>query len=241
VTAGPSGTRLLYAGLALTLVTIAIPIRLEGEWITMAWAVEGAILVWSGFRAGSAAMRGAACVLFALVVLLLFTQEIEAPRTLFNARCASFVTAIAAFAAAFALSRRHPDAHTPDERKVFGAVGVAANVLAVWGLSLEILDHFGRTPFTLDRDLARQVGLSVFWAAWAAALIVVGVARRAAALRWQGLALIGLVVFKVFVFDLSFLERAYRILSFLALGLALLVISFLYQRRLAGERTGREP
>lgn len=55
---------------------------------------------------------------------------------------------------------------------------------------------------------------------------------RSPALRWQGLTLLTLAVFKVFVFDLSFLERAYRILSFLALGLLLLVVSFLYQRKL---------
>ena len=42
----------LGAGLALTFVTLAIPIRLEGEWITMAWAIEGAVLIWGGFRSG---------------------------------------------------------------------------------------------------------------------------------------------------------------------------------------------
>jgi len=41
---------------------------------------------------------------------------------------------------------------------------------------------------------------------------------------------------KVFVFDLSYLERFYRILSFFVLGCVLLVVSFLYQRKLARER-----
>src|SRR5205814_832150 len=44
---GQSATaRLLFAGLALTFLTLAIPIRLEGNWITLCFAVEGAILVW---------------------------------------------------------------------------------------------------------------------------------------------------------------------------------------------------
>src|SRR4029079_14725477 len=34
-------TRLLFAGLALTFVTLAIPIRLEGKWITLAFVIEG--------------------------------------------------------------------------------------------------------------------------------------------------------------------------------------------------------
>jgi uncharacterized membrane protein len=35
----------------------------------------------------------------------------------------------------------------------------------------------------------------------------------------------------VFFFDLSFLTRFYRIVSFFVLGLVLLLVSFFYQRR----------
>jgi len=35
---------------------------------------------------------------------------------------------------------------------------------------------------------------------------------------------------KVFFFDLSFLTRFYRIVSFFVLGLVLLLVSFFYQR-----------
>jgi uncharacterized membrane protein len=49
----------LFAGLALTFVTLAIPIRLEGKWITIAWAVEGAVLIWSGFATRVRLLRGA--------------------------------------------------------------------------------------------------------------------------------------------------------------------------------------
>jgi uncharacterized membrane protein len=38
-------------------------------------------------------------------------------------------------------------------------------------------------------------------------------------------------VLKVFLLDLSYLERVYRILSFMLLGLVLLIVSFLYQRK----------
>src|SRR5277367_4554590 len=65
--AGLRLARILYAGLALTFVTLAIPIRLDGRWITIAWAVEGAVLIWSGLRAQFAAMRWAGLVLFAIV------------------------------------------------------------------------------------------------------------------------------------------------------------------------------
>jgi uncharacterized membrane protein len=55
-------------------------------------------------------------------------------------------------------------------------------------------------------------------------------------LVYAGLALFGLAAGKVFLYDLSFLERTYRILSFLVLGIVLLVVSFFYQRRPAPGR-----
>ena len=58
------------------------------------------------------------------------------------------------------------------------------------------------------------------------------------AARWQALALFGVVVGKAFLYDLSFLQRGYRILSFLVLGVVLLIVSFLYQRRRAAGRPG---
>jgi uncharacterized membrane protein len=67
-------------------------------------------------------------------------------------------------------------------------------------------------------------------------LIALGIRRESALLRWQALVLFGLVVIKVFVYDSSYLERFYRIVSFFILGLVLLVVSFLYQRKVARAR-----
>ncbi len=53
--------------------------------------------------------------------------------------------------------------------------------------------------------------------------------------------MLGVAVVKVFLFDLSFLARVYRILSFFALGLVALIVSFLYQRKLSGDRTEGNP
>jgi len=39
------------------------------------------------------------------------------------------------------------------------------------------------------------------------------------------------------VYDSSYLERFYRIVSFFILGLVLLIVSFLYQRKVARERS----
>jgi len=60
--------------------------------------------------------------------------------------------------------------------------------------------------------------------------MIVGFWRGSAFVRWQALVLIALTTVKVFVYDTSQLDHIYRIISFVALGMLLLAISFAYQR-----------
>ena len=232
---------LLFAGLALTFATLAIPIRLDGKWITMAWAVEGTILVWSGQQARQWALRAAGLLLFAIVAVRLAVLPIPAQQFLLNARFAAFAVAVASFAAAGYFVGRAPTELQDTEKTLFAVLGVGVNIYALAALSLEAWDLFGRMgTLGIERGLAQQLALSVVWTVYATVLILAGVKRRVAALRWQALALFGLVAGKVFLFDLSFLERFYRILSFLLLGLVLLVVSFLYQHKVAAEEVEKE-
>jgi uncharacterized membrane protein len=231
-----SAERLLYAGLALTFVTAAIPIRLEGEWITIAWAVEGTLLVWAGFRADVRALRAAGLALFVILAGLLWSQSGATARLFLNQRFASFAAVVAALAICAYWARSRWAELDRGERLAFQVAAVATNIVAVWGLSEEVWHVLGRQQWDLDSRLARQMGLSLLWALAASLMILAGVRMRAKALRWQGLVLLGITVVKVFLLDLSFLERAYRIASFLVLGIVLLVVSFWYQRSLSAAR-----
>jgi uncharacterized membrane protein len=88
-----------------------------------------------------------------------------------------------------------------------------------------------------DLDAARnlqwklQVGLSVLFTLYAAAALAWGFARRIPTVRYAALGLFGIVIAKVFLVDLAELQAIYRILSFLVLGLVLLGVSYVYQRR----------
>jgi uncharacterized membrane protein len=46
--------------------------------------------------------------------------------------------------------------------------------------------------------------------------------------------LIGITISKVFIYDTSALQRGYRILAFMILGVILLAISFAYQKNWLG-------
>src|SRR5258708_37531074 len=78
--------------------------------------------------------------------------------------------------------------------------------------------------------IARDFTFSALWMAYGAMLMLVGIWRRSAFVRWQALALIAFTIGKVFLYDVSELDRGYRIVSFIVLGALLLAISFVYQR-----------
>jgi uncharacterized membrane protein len=222
-------------------VTLAIPIRLEGRWITIAWAVEGAVLIWSGLRVRFAAMRWVGFVMFAIVAGRLAVISIPAGDFLLNARFATFAIAVACIlAACYFASAAWPDL-SEAEKTACRISGIGANVLALAALSLEFWDAFGRMPsLGIDRGHAQELALSMLWLVYALGLLGAGLWKKSEAVRWQALVLLGVVIVKVFLFDLSFLEKFYRIVSFFLLGMALLLISFYYQRQLIARKADRK-
>jgi len=232
--------RTIYAGLALTFLTLTVPIRLEGKWITIAWAVEGAMFVWSGLRIRSQALRLAGLVLFVIVGIRLIAFPIPAELVfLLNSRFLTMASCAACFLAAFIFAARSDVEVDDAESKIYMGVGIAANLLFLIALSLDVWDLFGYTPMMgIDSSLAQQLSLSVLWLIYASVLMGAGVKWKSALVRWQSLLLLGAVVAKVFFFDLSFLTRFYRILSFFLLGLVLLAVSFLYQSRVRASSGG---
>jgi uncharacterized membrane protein len=72
--------------------------------------------------------------------------------------------------------------------------------------------------------------LTIGWGAEALALLGIGFAFRDRFLRLQGLGLFLICVLKLFLYDLRNLDTPYRILSFIALGLILLGVSWIYTR-----------
>jgi uncharacterized membrane protein len=126
---------------------------------------------------------------------------------------------------------------------------VAGNLFAIVALSAQAAGYYeakiaqelsralaaafesnGFTESLRNLELGKQLSLSVVWALYASGLLVAGRGNRPRLLRLMGLALLSLTTLKVFFWDLSSLDRAYRIISFIMLGAILLVVSYFYQR-----------
>jgi len=234
----------LHLALAIGFITIAIPIRLNAHWITIGWFVEAAVLLWVADRVKSDFLNVFAIVALALgVARLLFIDNFYSERVLLNARMAVHVVALGVLA----LVAWH-GAHRNDDsgRRAAASAIIALNLLALVALSREVADYYSRALLAASRQpgvwiggewsstrniaIARDFTFSALWMGYGAVLMIVGFWRRSAFIRWQALVLIAATTIKVFVYDVSQLDRGYRILSFIVLGVLLLAISFGYQR-----------
>lgn len=230
--------RMIYAGMALTFATLAIPIRLDGKWITLAFAIEGAILVWTGLRSETLYLCRAGYLLLVIAAARLLLFPLPADTFLINERFIAYAVLISCFGVVVYSIRTNISSARDSDMAVAGTFAVGINFFALVALSLELWDYFGRTASPgINTSLSQHLALSLLWTGYATGLILLGVNRKSALLRWQAILLFGLVVLKVFIYDSSFLERFYRIVSFFILGLVLLVISFLYQRKVAREHS----
>ena len=233
----------LHLALAIGFITVAIPIRLDAHWITIGWFVEAGVLLWIANRIHSDFLNAFALGALVLGVTRLLTiDNFHTTQLIFNLRMATFGVAVAVLGAVAWFGAKRED----ETAQTISAIAVVAlNVLALIALSREVSDYYLRQMAGFrstgyqwrgayldyhNLEIARDFSYSALWMAFGAMLMIVGFLRRSAFVRWQALILIAVTIVKVFVYDVSQLDRAYRIVSFIVLGALLLAISFVYQR-----------
>jgi len=156
----------------------------------------------------------------------------------FNARFTTYIVAIAIMAGIVAAGERFASKR---EMPFVNLAGLALNLLALIALTLEAHDYFSRqTTATYgivgyssqyqDIRLAWDFSYSAIWLVYGAGTMAFGFWKRDAFVRWQALALMAFTIGKVFTYDTWSLEKIYRILSFIGLGVVLMGISYIYHR-----------
>ena len=237
----------LFAAVALGFIALAIPLQVDRQWIALGWMLEAAAVWWLFGRLPHPGLKYFGAVLFAAAggrLLLdpgvLTYQERGAP--IVNWILYTYgIAALSTFVGAWVLTKAEAarpatpefDIMSGDRRYLAPAAAVLGLLLVFWLVNLEIFDYFsvGRyMDLGFQRHLARDLTMSVAWGLYALALLGLGIWRRLQPLRFASLAVLLLTVAKVFLYDLSALEGFYRILSFLGLGLSLILVSLLYQR-----------
>ncbi len=123
--------------------------------------------------------------------------------------------------------------------------GVTAALLGVVLLVAESNDFFGQkinwlsfgeyadataSELSIQYENQKQLSISASLMLYSIALMLYGIWRSRQPIRLTAIALFGLAILKIFIYDLSFLATLYRIFSFIGLGVLLLLVSYLYQR-----------
>jgi uncharacterized membrane protein len=223
----------LFAAVALGFVALAIPLQLDRQWITVAWALEALAVWWLFARLPHGGLKLFGAVLFACVgARLLLNPELLSYEArglpILNWLLYTYgVPAACCLVGAALLRRADPATRLAPAASLLGLLLVFALI------NLEIVDYYSegeRIALRFERHMARDLTMSLAWGLYALVLLTLGMWRRAQPLRLLSLGFLLLTIAKVFLFDLANLAGIHRILSFLGLGISLIVVSLLYQR-----------
>jgi len=245
-------------GLAAAFLTVAIPVQLGLHGITLAWAVEGVLLLWLGLRFESGLARLGGYAVLGLAVVRLFARHVPVHADpfdpVFNAGFGTWMFVIAALGVALVLTREVADdaanAANAADRALRPVLATVALALLFGVLTSETSGTFAQQAARADRagDLlaaqdARRVGglaVSVLWTVFATGLLAAGLGLRNHPLFYSAYALFALTAGKVVFWDLQAFSIPYRMLSFLALALLLTAGAYLnlrFRERLARQES----
>jgi uncharacterized membrane protein len=234
------GRLALVAGAALAFVTVAIPLQLDRQWITVGWALEGAALAWLHTRIRHRGLLWTAAGLLVVVFVRLtlnpavLSYHPRGEMPILNWYLYTYLLAAAAmFAAAAFLRRGDAVLHDrlPRPATVLPSLGA---VLLFLLLNIEIADFFATGPTLTFRwsgaSLAQDLSYTLGWALFAIGLLVAGVVAKSRAARAASVLLLLATAFKAFLHDLARLGGLYRVASFVGLAVCLALVALALQR-----------
>ena len=233
------GRLALVAGTALAFVTVAIPLQLQNQWITIGWALEGAALAWLFGRIRHRGLLYWSLALFAAVfVRLAMNPEIllyepRGPMRILNWYLYAYLVCATAFLlAAWWLARleREDSAEPVTYSSVLAG---AAVVLLFLLLNIEIADFYATGPtimFRFGATVSQDLTYTIGWLMFGMALLGACIYLHSRFGRVAALILIALTTFKCFLYDLGSLEGLYRVGSFVGLAMSLALVSLALQK-----------
>ena len=238
----------VHLSLAIVFLTIAIPLKASGRWITIGWLAEGVALLWiSAYlsipKSEDTPIRvhrvlrwlsiGALMLGFLGLLSLPYLFDRYLQTAFLNSRFATSLFGVAALAGSAWIAlhaRQYPDESSPSWRQIAGGCIIAFNLVAILTCVRELDTAWSAAAVNHEADLQRSLAISAFLALYGAALLAVGFWKRTAFIRWQALLLLVFTIVKTFLYDMRDLSQGYRVVSFLGLGALLMAISFAYQK-----------
>jgi hypothetical protein len=235
------GRLALVAGASLAFATVAIPLQLRQQWITIGWALEGVALAWLYTRIPHRGLLYWAFALLAAVFARLalnpevFVYEPRGMRV-FNWYLYTYLTCgVALLVAAWWLSK------TDDELVPSGGPWTHASALLPAGsaillfllLNIEIADFYATGPeitFRFGVTIAQDLTYTIGWLIFGLVLLAAGIYLHTRPGRIAAVALIALTMCKAFLYDMAALGGLYRVASLVGLACSLSLVALALQK-----------
>jgi uncharacterized membrane protein len=236
------------AGAVLFFLTAALPVQFDRQWLTLAFALEGAALLALFHRLPHPGLRWTGTALLTLTFLRLvfppgfFPAVYRGDLPFWNHWLYAYGLSILATFIGARLTPAPARLRTLPIAPYLVSLGV---ILLFVLVNLQIADFFtspgDRVIMEFSGNFARDMSYTIAWALFALALVGSGIARRLPAARWCGLGLLGIAVAKLFLHDLARLDQLYRVGALIAVALIAITASVLYQRFIARDTPSPQP
>ena len=233
------GRLALVAGTALAFVTVAIPLQLQHQWITIGWALEGAALAWLYRRVPHRGLLLAATGLLAAVFARLalnpevFVYEPRGSLRILNWYLYAYMIAAAAtFTSAWWLSKTD-DVVLPGLPRASRVLPAAGVILLFLLVNIEIADYFATGPeivFRFGAAVSQDLTYTIGWLLFGMLMLAAGIYLQARAARIAAVTLIAITTCKCFLYDLGSLGGLYRIASLVGLAISLSLVALAIQK-----------
>jgi hypothetical protein len=237
----------LIAGAALGFITVAIPLQLERNWITIGWALEGAALAWLYGRIPHKGLLLFAVGLFAVVFIRLALNtdvlhyEPRGAIRIWNWYLYTYLTCAAAFLVGGRMLLKTDDTLLPWLPRVSSLFPSGTVILLVLLLNIEIADFYATGPsITFDffsSALAQDLTYTLGWALFAVALLGAGIVAHSKPGRIAAIALLSFAMGKCAFHDLWRLGGLYRVGSLVGIAFCALLITVALQRFVLASRS----
>ncbi len=247
-----------FGGVTLFFITLIFPIQFERQWLTVAWALEGAALLWLFHRVPHRGLPAVGAVLlvtaFARLALnpAVLEYHVRSQTPVFNWYLYAYgLTVAALFTGARLAACPEPVEGAPPRERVLGInvvplFNTLGTILAFLLLNIEIADYF-TTPgartltFQFSGNFARDMSYTIGWALFALGLLGAGIWKETRTARYAAIALLSVALLKLFFHDLARLEALYRIGALFAVAVIAILASVAYQRFLPGNEKTPPP
>jgi uncharacterized membrane protein len=233
------GRLALVAAASLGFATVAIPLQLSNQWITIGWALEGAALAWLYTRVPHRGLLYATAALMAAVFVRLvlnpavFVYEPRGSVRLLNWYLYAYTTSAAAMYLAARWLKATDDRVFTDAPRTSTLLIPAAVIVLFLLLNIEVADYFATGPaitFRFGADVAQDLTYTLAWLAFGMIMLAAGIYSRNRYGRIAALALITITTSKAFLYDLGSLGGLYRVGSLVGLAASLALVALALQK-----------